>query len=465
MRRSEDDRHQAERQQRRSIDGLRSKIKHLDPPVGVNDSWEQVRPRIHNLDDFRALDSDDLRRTAFEKVIRRLKEKEEDSENDRIRREKERERSVVERQSHRRHDRDRERDRDRDRDRERNRERDRERERARERDRDARGSRPPHHRSRRHSRHSRTPEPDAYEADRKRAQAERERQFRKASIASMSPTHPRGERERDRGRERDRERDGDRDRPSSRNANVTHYDRERRAREEERERLYRSRGDPRGGRDELDYGENKAAGGAGSTGSRRRGRADSDVESVGSRRESKVSVVVLSPTSKYTSMWIPPRSTISTFLHSLRTIIPTAALFPVSLTQGPTTSVRDEIGLDEAASASASASGILTVNLKPNPIPSVAVPPEPAVVNLCQCDISACHRRAPNLQLGPRPNPWIWTRKNRRTFPCAQAAKRARSRKIRAVMRVSVVAGCACHGIGGDLDGEHGGSANTEAFS
>ena len=41
--------------------------------------------------------------------------------------------------------------------------------------------------------------------------------------------------------------------------------------------MYRSRGDPRGSRDELDYGERSV---------RRRPRGDSDAESVG--RDSKV---------------------------------------------------------------------------------------------------------------------------------------------------------------------------------
>lgn len=263
VRRSEDDRHQAERQQRRLIDALRSKVKHLDPPIGANDSWDQVRPRIQNCEEYRALDSDDLRRTAFEKVIRRLKEKEEDAEQERSRREKEHERSMAEKPAHRHHDR----------------ERDRERERERERD-NPRSGHPSHHRSARHSRPSRTPEPDAYEAERKKAQAERERQYRKTSVGGRhaSPHHHRGERERT-----DRDRDRGRDRGSSRTASMSHYDRERREREEERERLYRTRGDPRGSRDELDYGESKSSGG-----SRRRRRGDSDAESISSRRDSKV---------------------------------------------------------------------------------------------------------------------------------------------------------------------------------
>jgi len=84
MRRSEDDKHASERQRRRLIDGLRSKIKHLDkPPVTSSTTWESIRPHISHFEEFEALDNDDLRRQAFDKVLRRLKEKEDDMENER----------------------------------------------------------------------------------------------------------------------------------------------------------------------------------------------------------------------------------------------------------------------------------------------------------------------------------------------------------------------------------------------
>ena len=66
----------------------------------------------------------------------------------------------------------------------------------------------------------------------------------------------------------------------------SHYERERRDREDEREKLYRRRGDPRGSIDELPYGDERGGG------SRRR-KADSDGESAGSRRDSKVSLSLL----------------------------------------------------------------------------------------------------------------------------------------------------------------------------
>jgi len=230
MRRSEDDKHASERQRRRLIDGLRSKIKHLDkPPVTSSTTWESIRPHISHFEEFKALDNDDLRRQAFDKVLRRLKEKEDDMENER--------RSSK-------------------------------RDRSRTRDHRERDPRNGHIASHRHSnpmdRHDRrrgshTPEVDAYEAERRKAMADRERNYHKSGSTGLSPPP--------RSRERER--------ISSRPPRLSHYDRERREREEERERLYRTRGDPRGSRDELDYG------GGVSSGSNRR-RRESDAESTGS---------------------------------------------------------------------------------------------------------------------------------------------------------------------------------------
>ncbi|RAK95777.1 snoRNA-splicing protein PRP40 [Aspergillus ibericus CBS 121593] len=248
LRRSEEEKHAADRHQRRAIDALRSRIKRLEPPVRATDTWEQVRPRIERFDEYKSLETDELRQAAFDKVIRRLKEKEEDAERDREARDRDR----GSRRDH--HDR----------------------------DRDHRSG--PSYRGERRgtsSRLSRTPEPDAYEADRRKAQADRERSYRKAS--GLSPVRERREerdRDRDRYRERERDRDRDRDWDRDRSARpLSHYERERREREEERERLYRTRGDPRGGRDELDYGADTRS----TTSNDRRRRRDSDTESVASR--------------------------------------------------------------------------------------------------------------------------------------------------------------------------------------
>lgn len=224
VRRTEDDKHASERHQRRMIDALRSKIKHLNnPPVMASTTWDSIRPSISHLEEFKALDSDDLRRQAFDKVIRRLKEKEDDLEHERSKR----------------------RDRDRDR------------------DRDLRNG------HRHAARGSRTPELDPYEADRRKAMADRERQYHKSGATGLSPPPPPPPRDRDRDRDRH-------ERLSSRDhIRLSHYDRERREREDERERLYRTRGSRA---DELDYGADARS----STVRRRR---ESDGESGGSARK------------------------------------------------------------------------------------------------------------------------------------------------------------------------------------
>ena len=253
-RRIDEDKHASERQQRRALDALRSKIKHLDrPPVTTASTWDSVKPHIAHMDEFKALPTDDLRKQAFDKVLRRLKEKEDDMEN--------------ERRSSRRSDRDHD-------------------HRALDRDhRNGHVSSARHHppidrdrQDRRGARSSRTPELDAYEADRRKAMADRERQYHKNGPTGLSPPP--------RSRERDRK---ERERTSSRPRRGSHYDRDRRDREDERERAYRSRADPRERpsrdgrdiRDGLDYGD---GGSIGSGGRRRRG-LDSDGESVGSNRK------------------------------------------------------------------------------------------------------------------------------------------------------------------------------------
>lgn len=232
IRRDEDEKHAADRHQRRAVDALRSRIKRLEPPVRVSDTWEETKPRLEKYEEYKALESDELRESAFEKYIRRIKERDEDTDRDRETRDRDRGRRDGDRG-----------------------------------DREYRSSRGER---RGGSRVSRTPELDVYEAERRKAQADRERSYRK--VSGFSPSRDRrDDRDRDRYRERDdldRERDRDVGRPPRRDGDR---------RESERERLYRTRGDPRGGRDELDYG-----GESRSTGSVRR-RRESDSESVASR--------------------------------------------------------------------------------------------------------------------------------------------------------------------------------------
>ncbi|CAK7204466.1 U1 snRNP protein [Sporothrix eucalyptigena] len=313
--RSDDDR-LAERRERRALDDFRVYLKRVDPPITAIDTYDKVKSRIQSSEEFLAVTSDDARESAFDKYVRRLRDRD-DEEKDRMRQ--------------RRGDR-RDRSDDRDRDRER------------DRDRDRRGDRSVRHSSRR----SRSPEADSYEADRRRAMAERERNYRRSSVAAESSDgrdrerdRSRSDRDRDRRdrdrdrdlrdrdrerdrdrdrdydrrdrdrdlRDRDRERDRDRDRERERDRDrdlrdrdrerdrdrdlrdrdrvslrggdaESHYDRERREREEERERQYRRRLADRNA-DELNYGDDKPPS------VRRRTREDNEAADRRDSRDSK----------------------------------------------------------------------------------------------------------------------------------------------------------------------------------
>ena len=241
VKRAEDEKHAADRHQRRAVDALRSRIKHLEPPIRSTDTWDIVRSRVERSEEYRALESEALRISAFEKVTKRLKEKEEDT--------------------------------------------GRERDRRRSRRGDERNAPNGHHANGRRRRSSKTPEVDAYEADRRKAMADREKQYRKTSSLGLTPPPvPMGDRDRERNRKESREdRHGRLDRsPIPRH--LSHYDRERRDREDERERLYRTRGDPRGSRDELNYGEELRS--VSGCDRRRRRGGESDGESMESGRRS-----------------------------------------------------------------------------------------------------------------------------------------------------------------------------------
>lgn len=239
IRRSEHEQHTNERHQRRNIDALRSKIKHLsNPPVTGSTTWDAIRPQIAHLEEFKTLDSDDLRRQAFEKVIRRLREKEEDH--------VERERS-----SHSKRDR-----------------------RTNGHAFDPRGGERDHH-------HRRSPELDIYEAERRKAMVERERVYStKAGATGLSPPPLPVPRSRERERHVRLDSRGDRSERDRRGqrypSDLEHTPRSSHRADEdggrERERLFATR-PPRGER-ELDYGDSRVGGGG--SGRRRRGSDGSE---------------------------------------------------------------------------------------------------------------------------------------------------------------------------------------------
>lgn len=61
-----------ERQQRRAVESLRSKRRHLDPPIRTGDTWKDVRPRLEELDEFHQVSLEEDRHDAFDRHMRRL---------------------------------------------------------------------------------------------------------------------------------------------------------------------------------------------------------------------------------------------------------------------------------------------------------------------------------------------------------------------------------------------------------
>lgn len=73
MHRLKEEKRRQERKLRKKMDALRYAMKHLDPPVNAEDTWEVVMPRIEHLPEYQAIDSEQARIEAFEKFIKRLK--------------------------------------------------------------------------------------------------------------------------------------------------------------------------------------------------------------------------------------------------------------------------------------------------------------------------------------------------------------------------------------------------------
>jgi pre-mRNA-processing factor 40 len=95
--RREVDRYADERRLRRAQDALRSVIKYLEPPVTLESTWESVKLRIADTEEYLALPDEASRRMAFDKHLRRLRERiqdDRDRERERERRRREEERRA-----------------------------------------------------------------------------------------------------------------------------------------------------------------------------------------------------------------------------------------------------------------------------------------------------------------------------------------------------------------------------------
>ncbi|KAG9077640.1 hypothetical protein FRC06_008795 [Ceratobasidium sp. 370] len=70
-----DEARKAERRKRHQIEDLRSALKKMDPPVGLDITYEQAIPLIQDLKEFRAIEDEETRVAAFAKYVRKQKEK------------------------------------------------------------------------------------------------------------------------------------------------------------------------------------------------------------------------------------------------------------------------------------------------------------------------------------------------------------------------------------------------------
>ncbi|EPY53160.1 U1 snRNP-associated protein Usp104 [Schizosaccharomyces cryophilus OY26] len=84
--RKADEKKADERRIRRKIDNLRSAIKYIEPPIPLSATYEEMKPVLSKLPEFSALDSEEYRVAAFDKYIRRQREKAALEKQNRIRR-------------------------------------------------------------------------------------------------------------------------------------------------------------------------------------------------------------------------------------------------------------------------------------------------------------------------------------------------------------------------------------------
>ncbi|PWN51889.1 hypothetical protein IE53DRAFT_385721 [Violaceomyces palustris] len=75
VKRASDERRRQERRLRYQIDDLRYAFKKMEPPLDIGASYDEILPRISGLAEFKEVESEEARRTAWEKFVKRQKEK------------------------------------------------------------------------------------------------------------------------------------------------------------------------------------------------------------------------------------------------------------------------------------------------------------------------------------------------------------------------------------------------------
>ncbi|CEG69923.1 hypothetical protein CU097_005581 [Rhizopus azygosporus] len=71
-----------EKKQRKRMDVLRHALKKLQPPIQLEDTWDNVKSRIEEMEEYKDLDDESLAQEAFEKFMKRLKEKNEEEDDE-----------------------------------------------------------------------------------------------------------------------------------------------------------------------------------------------------------------------------------------------------------------------------------------------------------------------------------------------------------------------------------------------
>jgi pre-mRNA-processing factor 40 len=72
--RLKDEKRRQEKKLRKRLDIFRHALKHaLQPPIGLEDTWETVKPRVEQMEEYLAVEDETLKQEVFDKYMKRLR--------------------------------------------------------------------------------------------------------------------------------------------------------------------------------------------------------------------------------------------------------------------------------------------------------------------------------------------------------------------------------------------------------
>jgi pre-mRNA-processing factor 40 len=80
--RLKEEKRRQEKKQKKRMDILRHALKRLQPPIQLDDTWENVKSRVEEMEEYKELNEPALAQEAFEKFMKRLREKIEEEEDE-----------------------------------------------------------------------------------------------------------------------------------------------------------------------------------------------------------------------------------------------------------------------------------------------------------------------------------------------------------------------------------------------